>query len=130
MEILFVIGRILFGGFFFLTGINHLTKSDGLIGYAAAMGVPLPRLAVLGSGVVLLLAGIGIVLGIYPSIALVLVLVFLLPVTFTMHRFWNHTDDTLKMNDQINFMKNMALIGATIMLLTLPLEWVYSVITL
>ncbi|MEX0672671.1 MAG: DoxX family protein [Candidatus Paceibacterota bacterium] len=130
MEILFLIGRILFGGFFFLNGINHLTKSSGLIGYAAAMGVPMPKLAVLGSGIMILLAGLGIVLGVYPTIGLILVLTFLLPVTFTMHQFWKHTDDALKMNDQINFMKNLALIGATIMLLALPLEWAYTIITL
>jgi len=32
-----------------------------------------------------------------------------------------------KMGDRINFMKNMALIGALLMFLAIPMPWAYSI---
>lgn len=126
MEILFLIGRILFGGFFVLNGVNHFMKTGMMTGMAAAKGVPAPKLAVIGSGLVLLAAGAGIIFGVYPVTSLILVLVFLLPTTFTMHAFWRERDANLRMSEMINFMKNMAIIGATLMLMALSTNWALS----
>jgi hypothetical protein len=40
-----------------------------------------------------------------------------------MHNFWKDEDPQMKMADRINFMKNMALLGALLMLLAIPLPW-------
>lgn len=117
MEILFLIGRILFGGYFAWAGINHFRNSGHLAGYAASKGVPQPKLAVIGSGIIAFLGGLGILVGIYMQIALWLIVVFLVPVTFMMHAFWKQTDPMAKMNEMIAFQKNLALVGAALMLL-------------
>lgn len=119
MEIIHLIGQVLFGGYFVLQGINHFKNTAGLTGYAASAGVPSPKMAVLGSGALVFLGGLGVLLyGFIPyiltQISLILLVVFLVPVTFKMHAFWKKTDPQAKMMEQIQFMKNLALLGAVL----------------
>ncbi len=63
---LFLLGRILFGATLAFMGLNHFMDLDAMAGYAEFKGLPLPRVSVIGSGVVLLLGGLGVVLGAFP----------------------------------------------------------------
>ena len=126
MPSLFLIGRILFGGFFLMMGINHFQNTRMLAHMAKQKGVPSPQFAVYISGLLLFLGGLGVILGIHPQIALILLIVFLLPVTFQMHAFWTVSEEET-MSEMINFTKNMALVGAALMLLMLSLPWPLSV---
>jgi len=128
MEIIFLLGRILLGGFFIANGFNHFKNAGPMAGGAAARKVPSPKLAVILSGALMLLGGIGVLLGIYPVYSIILLLIFLVPTTFIMHPYWKESDQALRMNEQINFMKNIALIGALLMLTMLPLPWPLSII--
>ena len=121
-----LVGRILFGGYFFLSGINHLTQVRQMAGYAAGHGVVSPDLAVAGTGVLLLLGGLSVLLGLAPRIGLVLLVLFLVPVSFIMHAFWNVPDAQARMFDMVNFMKNMALTGAALGLMAIPVPWPFS----
>ncbi|HAV10942.1 MAG TPA: DoxX family protein [Candidatus Moranbacteria bacterium] len=125
MEILFAVGQILFGGFFILNAFNHLTKLDGMSAYAKSMGVPMPKLAVAGSGLLILFGGLGVLLGIYVKLAALMLVLFLLPVSFQMHAFWKISAPGQRMGEMTNFLKNMALLGAALMLLAIPASsWV------
>jgi uncharacterized membrane protein YphA (DoxX/SURF4 family) len=126
MEILFLVGRIIVGVYYVMTGLNHFTQTEGMAQMTAAKKVPSPRLAVLGSGALLILGGLSFLLGIYPLVGVALIVIFLLPTTFMMHNFWADTDPMMKMGNMINFMKNMGLIGYTLMLLAIPQPWPYS----
>jgi putative oxidoreductase len=42
---------------------------------------------------------------------------FLIPVTFIIHPFWKIQDPAAKMGEMINFTKNLALLGAVLILL-------------
>ncbi|MEO8637494.1 MAG: DoxX family protein [Candidatus Taylorbacteria bacterium] len=127
MSILFLIGRILFGGFFLKMGISHFKNRTAMAGYSASKGVPSPMLAVVGSGALIFLGGLGVILGVYVRLSLIFIILFLIPVTFTMHRYWSVADPDRKMIEAINFNKNIALLGATCMLLMLPLTlWTFS----
>lgn len=126
MDYLFLISRILLGGYFLMSGINHFTKSEMMTGYTASKGVPFPKLAVLGTGILLVLGGLGILLGMYVEWAVLSLAVFLIPTTFIMHAFWKATDSNMKMMEMIQFMKNMALLGAVLAYLFIPLPWPYS----
>jgi putative oxidoreductase len=53
MKALFLIGRIVFGGFFLYNGINHFKQKDGLAQYAGAKNVPYPDVAVVAAGAAL-----------------------------------------------------------------------------
>lgn len=118
IDIAFLVGRILFGGYFLMNGLNHLTKHSMITAYAASKGVPAPGLAVAGSGLLILLGGLGALLGVM-TYSLILILIFLIPVTLIMHRFWIIEDPTARMGEMINFTKNVALIGACLIMLGL-----------
>jgi len=126
MEYLFLIGRILYALVFLMSGINHLRNSGAMAGYAASKGVPAPRLAILGTGVLMLLGGLSIALGVQPTWGIALVTVFLIPTTVMMHNFWVDTDPMARLNNLINFQKNVAMVGAAWTMLMIPQPWALS----
>jgi putative oxidoreductase len=125
MYLLFLIGRILFGGYFIYNAFNHFRNIRGMSGYAATKSVPMPSVAITISGLLLLFGGISVFLGVAPFIGLLCLIVFLIPVTFTMHSFWTDSDAAARMGNQINFYKNMALLGAVLICFVIPRPWPY-----
>ncbi len=109
-----------------MNGINHFKNANGLTQYVASKSVPSPKVAVYLTGLMLLLGGLGVILGIYTELSLWLIIVFLILTSFKMHDFWSVSDPSQKMPEQINFMKNMALAGAALMILALSEPWVLS----
>jgi putative oxidoreductase len=124
--LLFVLGRILLGGYFIMSGYNHFKALGMLTGYAQSKGVPMPKESVVLTGVMMFLGGLGILLGVYQGFSILLLSVFLLVATFKMHQYWKESDPTAKMNEQIHFYKNLGLLGAVLMLLVIPLPWAFS----
>jgi len=125
MNVIFLIGRIILGGYFLISGVNHFRNLDFMAGYAESKGVPAGKVSVVFSGLMLLAGGAGIVLGIWPKIAILILVAFLLPTTLIMHDSWN-ADEGEAMNEQINFMKNFALMGALLMLVALTGGWPFT----
>src|SRR5674476_381941 len=126
MPYLFILGRVLFGGYFIMSGYNHFKNLRMLTGYAKSKGVPMPREAVLLTGLMMILGGLGILLWIYLRFSILLLSVFLVVTTFTMHQYWKITDPAQKMGEMANFNKNMALLGALLLLFAIPLPWSVS----
>ena len=58
-----------------------------------------------GTGVILLLGGLSMLLGVYPVVGIILLIVFLLCVSFQMHNYWKVDDPQMKQIDTINFTK-------------------------
>jgi putative oxidoreductase len=111
------LGRILFGGYFAFNGFNNLKMLDFMSGYAKSKGTPMPKLSVVVSALLLVFGGLSVLFDILPSLGLVSLVLFLIPVTLIIHPFWKVQDPTEKMGEMINFMKNIALLGAVLMLL-------------
>ncbi len=107
------------------SGVNHFRNVDMLAGYASSKKVPMPKQAVLGSGLLMFLGGLWIVTGIYVQIGILEIILFLLPVSFMMHDYWNDTDPMQKMTNRVQFTKNMALLGAALMMLQIPTGMLY-----
>lgn len=122
----FLIGRILVGGFFIIAGINHFAQLKMMAGYAKMKGTPAAEFAVGFSGVLLLLGGLCLLLGFHPTIGVILLLIFLLPTTFMIHNFWAVQDPQARMNDLVNFEKNIAIIGFLLMTLLISRPWPMS----
>ncbi|MCC3314490.1 DoxX family protein [Nocardia africana] len=116
MSVLVLIGRILFVILFASSAIGHLTQADAMTGYARSKGVPMAKGAVLGSGVVLLLGALSVLLGVWADLGSLLLFVFLLPTAFLMHPFWKESDAQAKQGEMIHFNKDLALAGASLML--------------
>lgn len=126
MEFAFLIGRIIIGLYWIYGAIAHFTQAKSMIPYAKMKGVPFAEIAVPGTGALLLIAGLSILTGIYPVIAVAALILFLVPVTVMMHNFWAVEDQMMKMNDMVMFTKNMALLGYTLVLLVIPQPWPFS----
>jgi uncharacterized membrane protein YphA (DoxX/SURF4 family) len=122
----FLVGRILAGGYYLFSAWHHFADLGNLSRYAGMHGVPAPTLAVLVAGVLLLVGGLSILLGVFPPLGVAALVLFFVPVTLTMHAFWTVHDPLLRTNDFINFTKNIALLGYTLMLLAEPRPWPYS----
>ena len=127
MRALFVLGRAIFGGFFAYSGMNHLQRSAGLAPYAAAKGVPAPEHAVQATGALLLAGGVSVIAGIKPRQGLLAIIAFLVPTSLQMHRFWEETEPQKRQAEMINFMKNMALVGAALTMMGIEEPWPASV---
>jgi putative oxidoreductase len=119
MDVLVLIGRILFCALFLVSAMGHFGQTDMMAGYAQSKGVPSARLAVLAGGVLLVLGGVSILLGIWPDVGALLLVVFLVPTALLMHAFWKETDAQAKMMEQVQFFKDTALAGAALMLFAL-----------
>jgi len=126
MAVVFLIGRVILGGYYLFNAFNHFTRLGMLSGYAASKRVPAPRVLTLVAGVLLLLGGLSILLGVYPVAGVVALAIFFIPVTFWMHDFWAVQDPMQKMTQMVNFTKNLALLGAALMLLAIPQPWPLS----
>jgi len=119
MSAILVIGRILFGGFFVMSGINHFTKLEAMTGYAKYKKLPTAKLGVLLSGLMLLVGGAYVLLGFYADLGALLLAIFLVLAAVIFHNFWKETDATAKQNEQLAFLKDFALAGAALVLFAL-----------
>ncbi|WP_067570529.1 DoxX family protein [Nocardia acidivorans] len=116
MDVLVLIGRILFVLLFLSSGVGHLTQTDAMAQYAQFKGVPAAKLSVLGSGVLLALGGLSVLLGVWADLGALLLFIFLAPTAFLMHAFWKETDPQARQTEMISFNKDLSLAGAALML--------------
>ena len=126
-NIAFLIGRVIVGGFFLMNGFNHFAQLNMMTGYAKSKGVPAPALAVGGSGVLLFLGGLSLLLGYHPTIGAALLVTFLLGVSFGIHNFWTVQDQQARQVEMTNFLKNMAILGLLLMTVAIPRPWLMSI---
>jgi uncharacterized membrane protein YphA (DoxX/SURF4 family) len=123
MTTLFLIGRIIFAVYLLFNGVNHFMKFKMMSDYAKMKAVPLPKAAVAGTGLILLISGLCILLGAHLRIGIGLLVIFLIATSFMMHNFWKVQDPQMKMAEMVNFLKNMALLGTVLMLAGIPRPW-------
>lgn len=123
MEVLLLIGRIVFGAFFVMSGINHFTNLGMMSGYAGSKNVPAPGLVVIVTGTMMILGGLSVIFGFLPVWGLLLLILFLAPTSVIMHNFWAISDAQQRAAEQVNFMKNVALIGAALALMYGATDW-------
>jgi len=114
MKYVLLTGRILFAFLFIISAFGHFSAQS--IGYAASQGLPMANILVPLSGIVELLGAISIILGYKARLGAWLLVLFLVPVTFTMHKFWTITDPTMHQMDMVMFMKNISMTGAALIL--------------
>ncbi len=127
MKAPFLLGRMLFGGFFLYNGINHLRQAKDMGPYAEAKGVPAGELAVKLSAIPLIVGGASLLLGVKPKVGTMAILGFLAGVSPIMHDFWRQEEPNQRQNEIINFAKNMALAGGALALMGVDEPWEASV---
>lgn len=109
-----LLGRFLYSATFIASGFNHF-RADS-ISYAAGQGVPMATFLVPVSGLLAILGGFSILLGWKARTGAWMIVLFLVPVTFMMHRFWNLSDPMFAMQQQAHFMKNLSMLGGAFLI--------------
>jgi len=110
----FVLGRFFFALIFLFAAPNHFTKQT--IAFSAFQGVPLAWIAVPLSGVVAIAGGLSILLGYRAKLGAWLIVLFLIPVTLMLHKFWTATDPMMAQIQMILFMKNVSMLGGALLI--------------
>ena len=110
-----VAARILISIIFLLNGLNIIgqTLAEHEM---AGHGVPVSLVPVLivGARALQLIAGTALVLGIYPRVSAIALLLFLIPATLMAHAFWLAADTSLYPVQLINFFKNVCMAGGLV----------------
>src|ERR1700681_1340831 len=109
-----VLGRFFFALIFLMSGPLHFSKQE--VAYAAAQGVPLASILVPFSGVLALAGGLSILLGYRAKLGAWLIVLFLVPVSLMMHKFWTVTDPIMAQLQMILFMKNVSMLGGALLI--------------
>ncbi len=112
----FLIGRILFTLFFFMSAMTfHIAKSSEAEGYARSAGFPLASLAGWPTGIWLILGGLSVALGVWPDIGVLMLIAFALPAALFFHTFWKMEGEMQQTQMQL-FFRNVIIIGASLAL--------------
>ncbi|HCT79994.1 MAG TPA: DoxX family protein [Micromonosporaceae bacterium] len=119
MDVIVLVGRILFAFLFLGSAYGHFAQRNNMAQYAGAKGVPLPMPSVLGGGVLLLLGGLSVLFGVWADLGALLLVLFLVPTAVMMHAFWKETEPQARMMEMVQFNKDIGLAGAALILLGL-----------
>lgn len=127
MERAFLVGRVVVGAYYLHAAFGHFGRIEARAAHVASRDVPLPEAAVVITGLLLGVAGLCFLLGVYPKIGVAALVLFFVPTSFIMHAFWLEADPLRRRMEMVNFTKNMALLGSALMFLGVPEPWPRSV---
>jgi putative oxidoreductase len=111
---LLLAGRQLFSVIFIIASAGHFTA--GTIALAAQHGVPMASMLVPVSGLIALAGGLSLLFGYRAKLGAWLLVVFLVPVTLTMHNFWAVSDPLMFQIQLTMFVRNLVLIGGALLI--------------
>lgn len=106
-------GRILMAALLLPSGVKKLTDIGGTTAMLGRMGLPYPDILAIVAAVVETGTPLLLVLGLLPRLTAILAGGFVLVATLTAHRFWEFPDAGAQAMQQIQFLKNMGIIGGT-----------------
>src|SRR5262245_1209274 len=106
-------GRQLFSVIFIIASAGHFTSNT--IDLAVQHGVPMASLLVPVSGLIALTGGLSLLFGYRAKFGAWLLLLFLVPVTVTIHNFWTVSDPIMFQIQLTLFMRNLMLIAGALL---------------
>ena len=109
-------GRILFVLVFLASAKEHLMNRSYLAQHTGANGIPAPLAAVVLSGVWIIVGALFVLLGWNRFISAGMLAIFLLSTALVRHALWKETDAQTWTMEQVQFFKDVALLGAALMI--------------
>jgi len=109
-DTLALIGRILVAYLFIPAGIGKLMGFGGTVGYITSASLPLPEVAAAIAILIELGLGIALLLGFKTRWTAIVMAIFSVVTALFFHKYWS-APDAMKMMQQINFNKNIAIAG-------------------
>jgi len=117
MDVLFLVGRLLFVALFLFAGVMaHLVGYRQGVEYARSFGSPLPEIGVPLTGLMAVGGAVLVAFGVLADLGAMLIAAFLLLITPIMHPFWKERGAQKRQVQMSMFMKNLALLGGAIVL--------------
>jgi len=111
-------GQALLGVMFVKLGFDAAWQPGARVEKAAGLKLPLdPKVAVRGNGAAMVLGGAALVLNKVPRLAALGLIASMIPTTMAAHSFWE-LDGADRKAQEIQFYKNMGLIGGLVLALT------------
>lgn len=112
-----VLGRLMLVTIFFASALGNKIPNFGEVAQAmASVGIPLPRVMLVGAIAFMLLGGVAVVVGFKARLGAALLLVFLALATYYFHGFWNF-EGAEQQAQAIQFMKNLSIAGAMLLIM-------------
>ncbi|MCW5654081.1 DoxX family protein [Hydrogenophaga sp.] len=105
-----LIGRILLAIVFVPAGFSKIAGFTGTVGYATAMGLPLPSVGVAIALVIELAGGLALLIGLGTRYAALALALFTLVASYYFHAYWALPAEQ-QMMQQLMFFKNIAITG-------------------
>lgn len=115
-DVLALLGRVLLAAVFVYSGLGKLTGFQGAVGYIASAGLPMPQVLAVASIIVEFIGGLALLIGFRARWAALVFVLFIIVITPIFHNFWSGAAAGA-MNQQINFTKNIAIIGGMLMVM-------------
>jgi putative oxidoreductase len=110
-DVALLAARLAVAALFLPSGIGKLMNLSGFTAMLAGKGLPYPDLfAVLGVAAEIL-GPIALILGVFPRLTALFLIAFTLIATLISHNFWELTDAAARQAQQIQFLKNLAIMG-------------------
>lgn len=114
--LLALLGRVLLAAIFLYSGFGKITAFQDSVAYIAGAGLPMPQVLNVLSIVVEIVGGLALLIGFRARWAALAFVVFLIIITPIFHNFWSAPPAEV-MSQQINFIKNMAIVGGMLMVM-------------
>ena len=111
-----LLGRVLLAFIFLQSGFDKVLNYSKTLNLMGARGMPEPQLLLPLGIVALFIGSIMILVGWKARWGALLLIVFMVPATLYFHGYWSYPQP-LQLNQFHHFVKNIALIGALLMLL-------------
>lgn len=113
-----VLGRILLSTIFLLSAVGNKVPNFRVVaGFMEAKGVPAAQYMLVGAIVFLVVGSLSVIVGYKARFGATLLLVFLVLATYFFHDFWAQTDPKAQQDQMIQFMKNLSMMGAMLLII-------------
>jgi putative oxidoreductase len=107
-----VLGRLSLSTIFFMAAVgNKIPHFDAVANVMESVGIPAPRLMLVGAIVFLIAGSISVIVGFKARFGAALLLVFLVLASYYFHAFWK-LEGQAQQEQMIQFMKNLSMMGA------------------
>lgn len=112
-----ILAQILLAGIFIKGGADAFLQPGGRVETVAKAGLPNPRTAVELNGAAMVIGGSMLALDIAPRLAAAGLIGSLVPTTLVGHPYWKVEDQAARKMQQIQFLKNLGLVGGLLLVL-------------
>jgi putative oxidoreductase len=117
MDVIDLVGRILFALLFLDNGWAHMAKREQMVPFGRSIGAPVAHISVPFTGLMMVVGGVLIILGVWADLGALLLVLFLPAAGYLGHPYWRDTDPMMRAAQKAQFWKNIALAGAALFFL-------------